>query len=244
MRIPAQIRALALTGVAGCSYPLGMIPGAAGVVARLGVTPRIRATREAVVLVEGWGANDSTWLLAGRVCTARGFHVRRFGYKTLGGSVEAEAERLAREVHLLSQAGFARIHLVGHSLGGIIVSLAASEFIEAALLGQVITVASPHRGSALGHLPAGRLGAEVAHGSALLARLREDVREAITRGVRFTAIAAKDDVVVRPRDARLEVEGVRNEELAHANHFSVTFDPRCLELLAELLEGGDAQFAA
>ena len=72
-----------------------------------------------------------------------GFNILRFGYASARADLTANAERLARFI----EAGrFARVHLVGHSLGGI-VALHATASHAMAAVHRVVMLGSPYRDS-------------------------------------------------------------------------------------------------
>ena len=100
-----------------------------------------------VVLVHGLaGSRLDMWPL-GRRLKRRGYAVRNWTYRTIGQRIETHAERLAED--LLATAGdmpAGKIHLVTHSMGGIIArTMFANHEIDK--LGRVLMLAPPHRGS-------------------------------------------------------------------------------------------------
>jgi pimeloyl-ACP methyl ester carboxylesterase len=126
---------------------------------------------------------------------------------------------LARRVSdLVRRLDAERIHLVGHSIGG----LAARWFVEE--LGgdrrvvQTVSIASPFWGVRRARLLPGVLGRELAPESAVLTRLRASVR----RGVPHFAVSGSHDAVVGP-PAPL---GSEDEIVAHGcGHNAVLYDP-------------------
>jgi dATP pyrophosphohydrolase len=110
--------------------------------------------REVVVLVHGW-LMSGAWMamLAWRLRRA-GFVVRTFSYATRE-SLHANAARLHTFLQSIS-AG--TVHLVGHSLGGLVIRALLHHF-PATRPGRVVTLGSPHQGSAAAQqLARGRLG--------------------------------------------------------------------------------------
>jgi pimeloyl-ACP methyl ester carboxylesterase len=110
--------------------------------------------REVVVLVHGW-LMSGAWMamLAWRLRRA-GFDVRTFSYATREG-LHANAARLHAFLGSISDG---TVHLVGHSLGGLVIRALLHHF-PATRLGRVVTLGSPHRGSAAAQrLARGRIG--------------------------------------------------------------------------------------
>lgn len=102
------------------------------------------AVRDAtVVLVHGlWMRAPVMWPL-GVLLARLGWHVGRFGYPSLRETLDANADRLAS--HVAGQSGRA-VHLVGHSLGGLVI-LRMLERHADARIGRVVLLGPPYRDS-------------------------------------------------------------------------------------------------
>jgi pimeloyl-ACP methyl ester carboxylesterase len=95
----------------------------------VGALPAIDAhtapTARPVLLVHGFGGAKSSWSFLARTLSAHGRTVDAMTYTPFGTSVEQLADRLVVEVErLLSQTGADKLHLVGHSLGGVVIAQA------------------------------------------------------------------------------------------------------------------------
>ncbi|MFI4875283.1 MAG: esterase/lipase family protein [Blastopirellula sp. JB062] len=101
---------------------------------------------EKVVLIHGF-ASSRWWLLRlQRSLQAAGFATQSYGYVTLIGDIEAYAQRFAALLRQLDQdESLGRLHLVAHSMGGVVVRRAL-QLYRPARLGRVVFMASPHRG--------------------------------------------------------------------------------------------------
>jgi len=113
--------------------------------------------QEQVILLHGlWMRSLVLWPLAGRL-RAAGFDVTMFDYASVALGTEGAVQRLRR--HLAGAAEGAVIHLVGHSLGGL-VALEAARGGDAMAPGRIVCLGSPLCGSAsardLAFLPGGR----------------------------------------------------------------------------------------
>jgi pimeloyl-ACP methyl ester carboxylesterase len=96
-----------------------------------------------VIIVHGiWMNGAETWLLARRL-GACGFRPLRFSYPSLRSGVVGNAGRLARFVRA---QGDAVVHLVGHSLGGLVILRALLDH-PGLETGRVVLLGSPVNGS-------------------------------------------------------------------------------------------------
>jgi pimeloyl-ACP methyl ester carboxylesterase len=107
-----------------------------------------RATGEAVILVHGIWLMGLAMVPLQRRLRRRGFHARVLAYRSLMRTPAQNAERLARAVARCREPV---VHLVGHSLGGLVVLhlLAASPPKKP---GRCVLLGSPARGSAVAAL--------------------------------------------------------------------------------------------
>lgn len=97
----------------------------------------------AVVLVHGlWFSRWTLRWLAGRLA-AHGLRPHRFGYDTTGAGFAESARRLDAFVAALGEP---RVHLVGHSLGGLLIRALLHHY-PVQPPGRVVTLGSPHGGS-------------------------------------------------------------------------------------------------
>lgn len=132
--------------------------------------------RSALVYVHGlWLSGwESTWLRA-RVGRALGCRTLTFGYRSVGGHLAEHAATLAK---FLGRVDADTLHLIGHSLGGIVILECFARYIAAAERdggralppGRVVLLGSPVRGSEAAH----RL-ARLRYGAALLGPMARQV---------------------------------------------------------------------
>ena len=103
--------------------------------------------QEIVVLLHGLGGTRlDMWRMSGRL-KRLGFKVKNFGYRSFGNRIETHANRLGAFLGKLcqKQAG-TTIHLVTHSMGGIITRTMLTDY-DFDCLGRVVMIAPPHKGS-------------------------------------------------------------------------------------------------
>lgn len=140
--------------------------------------------REAVLLLHGAWMNPLVMSYLAHVLRGEGFAAHALGYRTMRDPLEAHLARLARRI---AQIDVPRVHLVGHSLGGVIVlrylqRLADERVRRAVLLG------SPVAGCRAAETFAGRAGGELMMGQSL-AVWREPVDISVDSRFEVGAIA-------------------------------------------------------
>jgi pimeloyl-ACP methyl ester carboxylesterase len=130
--------------------PLCMVGGRGESASNRSPRPKARSapTTRPVLLVHGLAGTKSSWSLVTQTLSARGLIVDAIAYPPLGTSMERLANQLVAEVQtILSRTGADKVHLVGHSLGGVIIAQAITDGRLDGLVDTVITLGSPFGGS-------------------------------------------------------------------------------------------------
>lgn len=197
-----------------------------------------------VMLVHGLGADKSCFSTMESHLQRAGYTVYSVSYSCLGSDVEACARNLEREAAwLLDRTGSDRVHVVAHSLGGVVLRWAAAHTRLHDWLSVGITLGSPHRGTPTAHLAPSRLPGF----GKIVSQLRpgaltiDEVSLARTAHARWVAIAGENDVVVPPRYARLpQSRNVRNALVPWAGHMTLTRNADTLAIILEELAAASA----
>jgi len=177
--------------------PLHLAGG--GFDAASGALPRVPAhtapTARPVLLVHGLGGTKSSWSFIARTLSAQGLTVEAMTYTPFGTSVEHLADRLVVEVErLLAQTGADKLHLVGHSLGGVVIGQAIAGGRLTGLVDTVVTLGAPFGGSPWANLlPIGAVIRALREESPLLRRLAS---APVPDGVRWLSFTATLDMIV------------------------------------------------
>jgi triacylglycerol lipase len=151
-----------------------------------------------VLLVHGFGGTKSSWSFLARSLSARGLTVDAITYTPFGTSVEQLADRLEVEVdRLLAETGAEKVHLIGQSLGGVVIAEAIAGGRLTGRVDTVVTLAAPFGGSPWANLvPFGAIVPALREGSPLLRRLASAPAQ---HGVRWLAFTATLDMIVPGR---------------------------------------------
>ena len=193
-----------------------------------------------VILVHGYGGTKTQWFPIQRSLRAAGFGwVRTFEYDAQGTDIATVAGRRVREVRsILAETGAARAHLVGHSLGGVVIRYAVTALGLDAVTGAAVTIASPHRGCPAAWAGSGTVAAQLRPGSSLLAELEARAGQGQAR---WLGLYAGLDAVVPASSARIttSVLEATNLRIAGEGHLSVLWSPHVSAAVAAHLRTAD-----
>ena len=191
-----------------------------------------------VLLVHGLGGTTSGWLAMTAALRAHGLTVAAISYQPFGTSVENLAAGLADAVDtLLEQTGAHRVHLVGHSLGGVVIAQAFADGLLTGKVDSVVTIATPFGGSPWATLlPISATVRALRQGSPQLRRLARVPR---SHGVRWLAITASHDrIVPGPRSLPINAE-VDTVAVDGVGHMGLRLYPQVIDqVLRAIVAGG------
>jgi pimeloyl-ACP methyl ester carboxylesterase len=126
-----------------------------------------------------------------------------------------------------------RLHLVGHSLGGLVARYYVQELDGAHKVTQTISIASPFFGTRVAHLFPIFVGKDLHHESEVLGRLRARAHE---HDVPHLSMLAEADRVVIPETSAMfpagEVVTFRDR-----GHNSLLYDARSIDVIVERVRG-------
>jgi triacylglycerol lipase len=184
---------------------------------------------DVVVLVHGAMATAGAWRPLRKALEALGHtHTATFSYG-LGNGVADIANCI--EVLLRRIPGNVRLHLVGHSLGGLAVRWFVQETRSDKRVVQTITVAAPFRGARGAFLFPGPAGRDMKKGSVVLRRLAEGASEP---GLPHLSILGNADTAVNVRSFFPVGE---RAVVGDAAHNTLLFDEEVSRLIVERVAG-------
>lgn len=231
-----------LREVAGAAVTIGLWPLGLADQALSDARSSADAVGTPVLLVHGYGANRSNWWFLNRHLRASGFdRLHALNYNPLAADLPHLAEQCVQRIDELQQHfGVDRVHVVGHSLGGIIARYAV-QVLGAAGVDTCVTIASPHGG-----VPLARLGGPLAAPGPLATsrQLRPDSPEMVLLrssarplATRFVSYYCNLDMVVPARRAMIvepELDAT-NLLIKDHGHFSVLLSRQLGDSLVDQL---------
>ncbi len=206
---------------------------------------------EQVVLVHGLWMRGFALTALGRRLRAEGFEVSIFDYTSVSGGPAPAIERLGRR---LAETAAERLHVIGHSLGGLIALETLRQHVPEHF-GRLVCLGSPLRGSRaaqrLALWPGGR---------ALIGRSFELLRDGVapwTGACEVGMVAGRlpigigllADGLGKPNDgtvavAETQLDGLAAHMIVPATHTGLVFSDEVARLAVRFLRHGDFAVAA
>ena len=190
-----------------------------------------------IILVHGLVDNRSIFTLLRRALRRRGFgRILTLNYSPLTQDVRGVAARLADLVErTCEETGYERVHVVGHSLGGIVARYYVQRLGGDARVHTLCTLGSPHAGTYAAKLLPQGVVRQLRPGSDLMRDLAEPVTACRTRFVSYWSDL--DQLIVPQRNAAIDHPdlAVRNVPLRGVGHMSLPIHGRVVHEIATLL---------
>jgi pimeloyl-ACP methyl ester carboxylesterase len=191
-------------------HPLGLWPG---------LWSRPTEGRALVVLVHGLFHNQGAWILFRHRLHARGFGTACFGYSSWGTQWDETVAALGTWLaSILEENPDREIHLVGHSLGGLLLRCAVANLPDQRLR-SLVTLGTPYGGSKLSPFALSSLGRYLGYGDETVMR----VAAMPTPGhMRCLALHSPADNMVLPNSAlRCGLEGWTERQTRPVSHVAM-----------------------
>jgi pimeloyl-ACP methyl ester carboxylesterase len=234
-------------------YPLGLVSGRRGDAGRdpgyaVSALPPVRrglvvgdveAAGTPILLLHGMVDNSSVFTVLRRGLTRRGFgQVLTVNYSPLTMDVRVAARRLAETVEdLVATTGYRRVHVVGHSLGGLVARYYVQRLGGDARVHTLVTLGTPHGGTVPAYLLPLRLGRQLRPGSDLMAELASPAPGCRTRFLSYWSDL--DQMIIPKSAAQLHHPDLvaRNVLVSGVGHLSFAIDRRVVrEIGVELAQ--------
>lgn len=197
------------------------------------------AAHTPVLLVHGLVDNRSIFAVMRRSLRRRGFtSVCSWNYSPLLTDVAHGAHDLGRHIErICRETGHDQVHVVGHSLGGLIARYHVQRQGGDRRIASLVTLGTPHRGSVLAHVAPTPLIRQLRPGSPVLRELEQPAPGCRTR---ITAVYSDLDELVLPvTSGRCDHPDLdaRNVLVRGVGHMSLSFHRTVLDEVAATLAG-------
>lgn len=204
------------------------------------VIAAMEAATTPILLVHGIGDNRSIFTLLGTTLRRRGFsvvHALNYSVLTaLTGDIRDAAATLGRQIERVCEAtDHDRVHIVGHSLGGMIARYYVQRLGGDNRVDTLVTLGSPHQGTLAAYLLPSPVARQLRPNSELINELDQPAPGCRTK---FVAIWSElDEAVIPQANGRLDHPDlqVENHRLRHVGHLSLPVDPRARHLVVTAL---------
>jgi pimeloyl-ACP methyl ester carboxylesterase len=215
----------------------GLDPAARGL-----VVGDVEAAGTPILLIHGMADNRAIFTVLRRRLRRRGFgRVASLNYSPMTNDIRLAARDLSGAVEeLVARTGYERLHVVGHSLGGLIARYYVQRLGGDERVHTLVTLGTPHEGTLPALLVPVHLCRQLAPGSDLYDEL---ALPAPTCRTRFVAYWSDLDQLVLPHEnGRLEHPdlAVRNVLVRGRGHMSIPIDGDVVHGISTLLSRLDA----
>ena len=197
----------------------------------------VEAAGTPILLVHGMVDNRSIFTVLRRALRRRGFgRIWTMNYHVLTHDLRTAARRLAATVEsICEQSGYERIHVVGHSMGGVVARYYVQRMGGDSRVHTLVTLGSPHQGTQAARLLPRGVTRQLQPGSEVITELREPAPGCRTRFVSFWSDL---DALISPkRAARIDHPDLnaRNVLVRGVGHMSLPINGRVTREIAATL---------
>lgn len=194
-----------------------------------------------VLLIHGYGCNSGYWRPMSQLLRQARISHEGIDLEPPGVAIDDFAPQVQAAVARLRRAtGSAQVVIVGHSMGGLVARAYLRRYGHAEVA-RVITLGTPHHGTALARLGPGSNALQMRRDSAWLGALAAS--EANTQRMLFSSIYSVHDNIVAPQDSS-ELPGARNLVFGAIGHVALGRHPAILRCaLQEIAAAGQPAHA-
>ena len=197
----------------------------------------VEAAGTPILLLHGLVDNRSIFTVLRRALRRRGFgRIWTMNYHVMTHDVRVAAQRLAATIEAVcEQTGYERIHVIGHSMGGIIARYYVQRMGGDARVHTLVTLGSPHGGTRAAHLLPRGVCRQLTPRSDVIAELAKPAAGCRTRFVSFWSDL--DGLISPKASARIDHPDLtaRNVFVRGVGHMSLPIDGRVTREIAATL---------
>ncbi len=197
----------------------------------------VEAAGTPIIMVHGVIDNHSIFTVLRRSLSRRGFgRVISLNYSPLTDDIRRVSRRLAMLVEsVCRETGYERVHIVGHSMGGVIARHYVQSMGGDARVHTLVTMGSPHAGTAYAKVFPHSLARQLRPNSEFVQELNKPAPGCRTRMIAIWSDL--DQVIVPQRNARIVHPDLnsRNVFLRGVGHMSLPVDGRAVHEICTAL---------
>lgn len=184
------------------------------------------ADQRGVVLVHGFFCNRAFWTLWMRRLRREGRVFVAVDLEPAFGSIDAYVQTIECAVRQVSDATGQPPVVVGHSMGGLAIRAWLRSVGGLQRVHQVITIGTPHHGTALARYGHGTNGAQMRQRSRWLEALGqvENATHTVLERNKFVCFYSNCDNIVFPVSSAM-LQGADNRLVVHRGHVDLAFAP-------------------
>jgi hypothetical protein len=197
----------------------------------------VEAAGTPIILLHGVIDNHTVFTLLRRSLMRRGFgRTISLNYSPLTVDIRRVARRLGRLVEsVCRETGYERVHIVGHSMGGLISRYYVQRLGGDARIHTLVTLGTPHEGTAPARFVPHNVARQMRPDSPIVAELREPAPGCRTRMV--AVWSDLDQMIIPKRNARIVHPDLnaRNVFVRGVGHMSLPVDGRVVHEISTTL---------
>jgi triacylglycerol lipase len=202
----------------------------------------VEAAGTPILLIHGLVDNRSIFTLLRRHLRRRGFgRVWTMNYRIWTSDLRAAARELGDSIEAVcEQTGYDRIHVIGHSMGGLVARYYVQRLGGDARVHTLVTLGTPHQGTRTARLFPRGVCQQLTPGSSVVTELAEP---AVGCQTRFVSFWSDIDALISPKQsARLDHPDLsaRNILVRGVGHMSLPIDRRIVREITATLAHLDA----
>ena len=192
---------------------------------------RPSVARPPLLLVHGYGCSRAAWWWLRHRLEAHGWVVATINLEPIYTDIEHYVGPLVQRIDtVLAETGAARLILVGHSMGGLVIRAYLRRHGVDKVL-RVVTLGTPYGGSELARIAFGANGRQMVPGNDWLDRLADDGLHVET----ITLVGPHDNYVMP--QTNLILAGAQSLALDGLGHLAMLYSPRVADALLNALGG-------
>ncbi|MFN4328409.1 MAG: esterase/lipase family protein [Limnobacter sp.] len=195
-----------------------------------------------VLLIHGYLCNAGVWTATRSMLDKANISHHAITLEPAIGSIRKYPGQIQRAIDdLLAATGAPQVCILAHSMGGVAARYYVTEYGDERIA-SMLSLGSPHYGTALSSLGIGKNVRQMAWGSFFLRQLRSNPRDAAFQRKVISLWTPQDNIVCPPASSKLEF--ARNIAVPGCGHVSLVTHPFTEQLILNWLNEHRAEYSA